>query len=72
MHYKINEVLIRNLDNTNRNRLLAVDTIAMSYGIIDYINGCTLLEYNETMLSDHQAYLIDINFKDYFDEQLSQ
>ena len=47
MHHEINKVLIRNLDNTNINGLSAIDIINASYGIMDYIAGCTILEYNE-------------------------
>ena len=35
----------------------------VSKGTIGYIEGCTLLETNETVISDYRSYLFDINLK---------
>ena len=41
------------MDNTCKIRSRSIDTIAISPGIMEYIEKCTLLESDEIALSDH-------------------
>ena len=72
MHHMINRIPTNELDKTEVNGTKAIDTIAASYSVIEYVEGCKLLEYNEIVVSDYRVCIIDVNLEDYFNEQLSQ
>ena len=52
--------------------LSLINTITMSARILQFAEGCKLFETSKFALSDHRAYAVDINLKEYFREQLSQ
>ena len=43
-----------------------IDSIAVSPEILEFIEGCALLNHNEIILSDHRVYIVDFNVKEYF------
>ena len=45
-----------------------IDSIAVLEGVIDYVKGSKLLDYNAILYSDYQAYIVNINFEEYFEE----
>jgi len=49
-----------------------IDTIAMSHGVMEYVEGSRLMECNEIIFTDHRAYIVDINLNNYFDDQISE
>ena len=48
-----------------------IDSVAISVGAIQCIEGCQLLEYHDIVMSDYKAYLIDFNLEEYFQEEFS-
>ena len=53
-------------DNTYIFRSKCIDFIAALRGVINHIEGCKLINYNQIIQSDHREYLFDINLKRYF------
>ena len=58
------------MDNTFVWGLKPIDTVAIMSELMKYIKGCKLIYENKMVLLDHHGYIIDINFKSYFNEQL--
>ena len=52
-------------------RLQSIDSIAVTQGILEYIEECTLLSHNEIIPSNHRAYMVDINMEEYFQDYIS-
>ena len=48
-----------------------IDLIAVSEGLIDFVEGSKLIPHNEIVWSNHRAYIIDINLEDYFNKEMS-
>ena len=59
------------LDKTHKHRSKPIDSIAVSSGIMSYIEGCKLTNYNEIVEIDHRGYIIDVAMEDYFSIKLS-
>ena len=53
IHYVFNRILMSLMDNTYKRGLKPIDIIAISPGIIECIEGCTLLETYEIVLMNH-------------------
>ena len=70
--HKINNILYEELDKTYKHRSSTIDSIAASFGIMQYIKGYKLLEYNEIVKSDCRAYMIDIAMEEYFQAEFSE
>ena len=43
-----------------------MDSIAVSEGLIEFVEGSKLIYHNKITFSDHRAYIMDINIEDYF------
>jgi len=71
IHSTINFIDMNELDNTNVNSRHPIDSIAASAGIMQYIEGCKLLNNNDILYSDHRSYIIDVNLEEYFNDQFS-
>ena len=56
------------MDNTFIRGSAPIDTIAISLGLSEFIKGYKLFKTNKFVVSDHQAYIIDINLEGYFRE----
>ena len=59
------------MDNTFIRGSAPIDTIAISLRLSEFVEGYKLFETNKFVVSDHRAYVIDINLEGYFGEQLS-
>ena len=42
-----------------------------SSGIIEYVEGCEVINYNDIIETYYRAYMIDINIDEYFKEEVS-
>ena len=71
IHQTYHQLQFNQMDNTEERGLKPIDTIAASYGISEYVEGSKLIECNDIIFTDHRSYIIDINIKDYFNDQLS-
>ena len=71
IYYRYNRILLEELDKMSIKGSNLIDIIVASESIIEYVEGCKLLDYNEIICLDHWVYIIDINFEEYFREQLS-
>ena len=72
VHSKINNVMIIQLDKTYKRGSRAIDSIAASSGIMEYIEGSKLVDYSEIVESDHRGYVIDVAMEEYFEIEFSQ
>ena len=70
-HQWCKQINWNSIDHTDVRGFKPIDTIALSHGILEHIDGCRLLECNETKLTDHRSYLIDLNLEDSFQDQMS-
>ena len=71
LHPVFNNVPFHQIGRTYKHGSRTIDSIAATPGVIDYVDGCKLLDYNEIVESDHKAYVIDIALEDYFHVEIS-
>ena len=60
------------MDYMYYDRTKCIDSLAVSDGIIPFLEGLALYEVNKIMRSDYRAYVIGLNLEAYFEEQFSQ
>jgi len=72
VHVIANNIEIERLDRTYKNGSKPIDSIAATCGIMDFVEGCKLLSYNEIVETDHRAYMVDVNIEEYFDENMNE
>jgi len=72
VHSKDNNLRVNELDNTHIHRSQPIDLIAVSPGILEFIERCALLNHNEIIPSDHRVYLVDFNAEEYFQNEISE
>ena len=65
IHKHINNFENNNLDNTFKYGTKCIDIIMCTYGLIEYVAGCQLIECDEVVLNDHRGYLLDIKVERY-------
>jgi len=53
-------------------RSILINSIAVSAGLLLFIEGSKLFNKNDIIILDHQACVLGINFEEYFNEQLSE
>ena len=70
-HSIYNNVQLNQMDKTYIRSSSPIDSVALSSGIMDYVEGVKLLSQNEIVMSDHRSYAIDINLEEYFEDQFS-
>ena len=68
IHPIVNAVPIHSIGKTYKNGSKPIDSIAATSGLIEYVDGCKLLGYNDVVESDHRSYVIEIAIEDYFNE----
>ena len=44
-----------------------IDIVAMTEEILDYVDGCRLVDFNKVMKSDHRGFIFYIVLEDYFE-----
>ena len=59
------------MDNTHQIESKYIDTIAATENILEVIEGCKLVKAKDIILNYHRAYIVDINFEEYFQKKLS-
>ena len=67
----MNEILNWDYDNTHKDRKNYINIVVISYGLVEYVKGSKLVEYDEIVNSDHRGYLVNINIVNYFDNSNS-
>ena len=72
VHSRINNIPLKEMDKTYINGSNSIDTIAVSEGIMEYVEGVKLIAHNEIVTMDHRAYVVDINMEEYFSDEFSQ
>ena len=71
IHGKINNIPLEQLDKTYKQGSKPIDYIAATAGVLDYIEECQLLDYNDIIETDHRGYMIDIALDEYFEIEFS-
>ena len=71
VHSFYNNIPLNQLDNTHVRGSVPIDSIAIRSGLMSHVEGIKLLERNEVVMSDHRAYLLDVNAEEYFESELS-
>ena len=71
IHSITNFINMNDLDNTSINSRYSIDSMAASFGIMQYIKGCQLLGNNDILYLDHRAYIIGVNFEECFNDNFS-
>jgi len=66
VHHKVNNINMSQLDPMQKRGSKCINSIAVSYRLLPFIEGCKLLEINEVIAIDYHSYIIDINLKEYF------
>ena len=71
VHSVINNIRKEEMDKTYVHGSNPIDTIAMSEGLLEYVEGSKLLSHNEIVNTDHRAYVVDVNLEGYFEDEMS-
>ena len=66
IHAYVNKINIQQLNKTCKNGSKPIDSIVATSRIMEYVKGCEVINYNDIVETDHRAYIIDINAKDFF------
>ena len=45
--------------------------IAVTIGLLPFIEGCMITDFNKVLTTVYRRFIIDINIEDYFDKNLS-
>ena len=69
VHERFNNIESYQLDNTHKEGSKYIDSIVVSPGIIEYVEGYKLFEVKEITLTDYRVHTIDMNLEKYFTEQ---
>ena len=59
------------MDNTYRDGSKCIDTNTASESILSFVEGYRLYEVNEILDTDHCGYVVDIDLKEYFNQEFS-
>ena len=59
------------MDKTSKKGSQTIDSIAASEGVMEYVEGSKLLDFNDIVFTDHRRYITDVNIEEYFGTQLS-
>ena len=63
VHISFNMIEVINLDSTHIVGSRCKDSIAVSYNLIEFVEGSKLYEINEIINIDHRSYVIDLNIE---------
>ena len=67
----MNKIRLQQLDKTCKNRSKPINSIAATSRIMEYAEGCEVINYNNIAEIDYRAYMMDINVEEYFKEEFS-
>ena len=62
----VNKLNLKELDKICKNSSKPIDSIVATSGIIKYMEGYKMVNYNNIAETDYGAHMIDINIEDYF------
>ena len=68
IHQYWNNIPLEELDKIYIDRSISNDLIAGIPRVLECIEGCKLVEHSNIVYSDHQGYIVNMNFEDYFKE----
>jgi len=71
VHTKINNIRMDQMDKMHKSGSKPIDSFAASAGVLEYIEGCMLLDYNDIFETDHRGYMVDVVLDEYFDLEFS-
>ena len=66
VHHKHNNVEMQQLDYTESRGLQPIDTVAVSRGLIGFVEGSLLNECCDIIITNYRSYVVNANFEDYF------
>ena len=67
----VHEVMNKLIDSKNRDsiykhRSLAINIVAMSTKLIEYVNRSKLIDFSNIIVTDYRRFLVDVNLEDFF------
>jgi len=71
IHTTMNVLNNDKIDSTYKHGSKQIDSIAATNGIMNYIEGCRLMNYNEIVESDHRVFIVDMDIEEYFKDEFS-
>ena len=72
IHKHVNEIKDNTLDHTFKYGTKCIDVVLCSYGLLEYISGCQIVECDEVILNDHRGYVVDLEIERYCQCKLSR
>jgi len=72
IHQIANNVELEQMCKTYVHGSSPIDAIYASNGIMEYVDGCKILDNNEIVEADHRGYLIDIALEEYFEDEFRE
>ena len=55
IHSKVNNIPLEQLDRTYKQGSKPIDSIAATTGVLDYVEGCQMMDYNNIIETDHRG-----------------
>ena len=71
VHSRVNHMPLNQLDKTFIRGSNAINSVTASEGLIEFMEGSLLTPNHEIINTDHRACIIDLNLKDYFNNEFS-
>ena len=72
VHKHVNNINANELDKTYKYGKKCIDVVMYTYGLIDYVAGCQLIECDEVIMNDHRGYLVDLEIERYYKCKLNK
>ena len=67
VHEVMNKLIdSKNRDSTYKHRSLAINIVAMSTKLIEYVNRSKLIDFSNIIVTDYRRFLVDVNLEDFF------
>ena len=67
VHDLLNGIESVKRDNTHIEGTKCIDFVAVSNSVVEFIDACELINFNQFIETDHRGYLVDINLELYFE-----
>ena len=67
----INEVMNGQIESKNRDSIYQygsnyIDIVAVSTNLLEFIDECSIVNFNQIIITDHREFLVDMNLEDFF------
>ena len=66
MYKYVNKILVRDYDNTYKDRSKYIDLVAISHSLLEHVKRYKLVNYKEIIHCNHRRYLVDLDIVEYF------